>query len=170
MLAPKAKVLADAAGVRFETKVQFDGKLSNREADLILLILENLVQNGIEATPAGKTVEVMVTGTDGAISFEVCDQGSGLPAGTETRLFMPCTSVKIGGGGIGLAISKQLAQSLGAQLELAGNSSPAAGSGWSCHCNPPSATASPKFWRRIILIKFPVFLKILCVSQDLSGC
>ena len=122
MLAPKAKVLADAAGVRFETKVQFDGKLSNREADLILLILENLVQNGIEATPAGKTVEVMVTGTDGAISFEVCDQGSGLPAGTETRLFMPCTSVKIGGGGIGLAISKQLAQSLGAQLELAGNS------------------------------------------------
>jgi signal transduction histidine kinase len=88
-----------------------------------LLILENLVQNGIEATPAGKTVQVMVTGGAGAINFEVSDQGSGLPAGMETRLFMPCTSVKKGGGGIGLAISKQLAQSLGAQLELAGNSS-----------------------------------------------
>ncbi len=123
MLAPKAKALADAAGVCFETKVQCDARLSNREADLILLILENLVQNGIEATPAGKTVQVMVTGGAGAINFAVRDQGSGLPAGMETRLFMPCTSVKKGGGGIGLAISKQLAQSLSAQLELAGNSS-----------------------------------------------
>lgn len=122
MLAPKAKVLADAAGVRFETKVRLDGKLSNREADLILLILENLVQNGIEATPAGKTVEVSIAGDDGAIRFEVRDQGSGLPAGMETRLFMPCTTAKKGGGGIGLAISRQLAQSLGAQLELAGSS------------------------------------------------
>jgi signal transduction histidine kinase len=123
MLAPKAKALADAAGVRFETEVQLDGKLSNREADLILLILENLVQNGIEATPAGKTVEVMVAGDANAIRFEVRDQGSGLPAGLETRLFMPCSSVKKGGGGIGLAISKQLAQSIGAKLELAGSSS-----------------------------------------------
>jgi signal transduction histidine kinase len=123
LLAPKAKVLADAAGVRFETKVQFDASLSNREADLIMLILENLIQNGIEATPAGKTVEVVITGIDGKISFEVRDQGSGLPAGMKTRLFMPCTSVKKGGGGIGLAISNQLAQSLGGQLELADTSS-----------------------------------------------
>jgi signal transduction histidine kinase len=36
---------------------------------------------------------------------------------------MPCTSAKKGGGGIGLAISKQLAQSLGAKLELTGTSS-----------------------------------------------
>jgi len=122
MLAPKAKVLADAAGVRFETKVRLDGKLSNREADLILLILENLVQNGIEATPPGKAVELTIVGGAGAIRFEVRDQGSGLPAGMETRLFMPCTSAKKGGGGIGLAISRQLAQSLGAQLEMAGSS------------------------------------------------
>ena len=122
MLAQRAKALADPAGVRFETKVQHDGMLSNRDADLILLILENLAQNGIEATPAGRAVEVSVTEDDGVINFEVRDQGSGLPPGMEMRLFMPCTSGKKGGGGIGLAISKQLAQHLGATLELVNSS------------------------------------------------
>jgi signal transduction histidine kinase len=119
MLTPKAKALADSTGVRFGTRVQCDGTLSNREADLILLILENLVQNAIEATPPGKDVELSVKGDAGGIDFEVCDQGAGLPQSMRERLFMPCTSGKKGGGGIGLAISKQLAQSLGAKLELA---------------------------------------------------
>ena len=119
MLALKAKATADAAGVQFESKVLFDRVLSNREADLILLVLENLVQNAIEATPAGKHVELRVTGDTGAAIFEVRDQGPGLPAALAARLFTPVTSGKKGGGGIGLAISKQLAQSLGAELELA---------------------------------------------------
>jgi signal transduction histidine kinase len=121
LLMPKAMAMAETHGIRFETKVRFDGNLSNREADLILLILENLVQNAIEATPAGKLVELNVTADAGVIRFEVRDQGPGLPAGMESRLFLPCASGKKGGGGIGLAISKHLAQSLGAQLELAIN-------------------------------------------------
>jgi signal transduction histidine kinase len=119
VLAPKAKTLAEANGVRFETKLRFDGILSNREADLILLILENIIQNAIEATPAGKAVKLTVAEEAGVVSFEVRDEGSGLPPGLETRLFLPCTSGKKGGGGIGLAISKHLAQSLGAELDLA---------------------------------------------------
>jgi signal transduction histidine kinase len=122
MLAPRAKALAEATGVSFSAKVLLDHTLSNREADLILLILENLVQNGIEATTPGKSVELRVTGDSGAINFEVSDQGTGLSPGIQTRLFTPCTSAKKGGGGIGLAISKQLAQSLGATLELTDSS------------------------------------------------
>jgi signal transduction histidine kinase len=118
MLNQKAGILAESAGVRFQTKVLFDAVLLNREADLILLILENLVQNGIEATPPGKSVEVSVAGHVGNILFEVRDQGPGLPPGMAGRLFLPCTSGKSGGGGIGLAISQQLAKSLGATLEL----------------------------------------------------
>jgi signal transduction histidine kinase len=121
MLAPKADALARAAGVRFECKILCEGNLSNRDADLILLVLENLVQNGIEATTAGKEVAVQVADRAGALIFEVRDQGPGLPPGMAARLFQPCTSGKKGGGGIGLAISKQLAQSLGAKLELAEN-------------------------------------------------
>jgi signal transduction histidine kinase len=53
MVAQKSKAMAESSGVRCETKVMFDRSFSIREADLILLILENLVQNGIEATPPG---------------------------------------------------------------------------------------------------------------------
>jgi signal transduction histidine kinase len=123
MLAQKANVLAGSTGVHFETKVLFNRMLSNRDADLILLILENLAQNGIEATPPGKRVAVGVTGDAETIIFEVRDQGSGLPPGREARLFMPYATGKKGGSGIGLAISKQLTQSLGAKLELTDNSS-----------------------------------------------
>jgi nitrogen-specific signal transduction histidine kinase len=52
----------------------------------------------------------------------VVDRGPGLPERIKSRLFTPCTSGKPGGGGIGLAISQQLAQHLGARLELAGTS------------------------------------------------
>jgi signal transduction histidine kinase len=123
MLAQKAKALAGSAGVRFETNVQFDCALSNRDADLILLILENLVQNGIEATPPGKCVELRATAETGTLHFEVRDQGPGLAPAIAGRLFMPCTSAKKGGGGIGLAISNQLAQSLGAKLEVTASNS-----------------------------------------------
>ena len=138
ILSQKAKPLADSGGVRFVANVTLDRTLSNREADLILLILENLVQNGIEATPPGKSVELRVTGSAEAIDFEVCDQGGGLPPGLEKRLFMPCTSAKKGGGGIGLAISKQLAHSLGAKLELMENTP----SGCTFRLRLPQSTAA----------------------------
>jgi signal transduction histidine kinase len=142
MLAPRAKALADLGGVRLDAKVLFDHTLSNREADLILLILENLVQNGIEATPSGKAVELRVTGDAGAINFEVRDQGAGLSPGVQARLFTPCTSGKKGGGGIGLAISKQLAQSLGATLEL--TESGAAGCAFRLRLPRPTADAAQR--------------------------
>jgi signal transduction histidine kinase len=118
MLTQKARPLAERAGVRFGAARSCEAALSNREADLILLILENLAQNAIEATPPGKGVEVRVTGEAETIAFAVCDEGAGLPTAVAARLFTPGPSSKKGGGGIGLAISKQLAQSLGAKLEL----------------------------------------------------
>ena len=118
MLSARALPLAGSNGVRYETRAEIDQTVSNRDADLILLILENLVQNAIEATPQGKCVQVHATREDGEIKFEVRDQGPGLPASAQARLFTPCPSAKKGGGGIGLAISKQLAQSLGATLEM----------------------------------------------------
>jgi C4-dicarboxylate-specific signal transduction histidine kinase len=56
------------------------------------------------------------------ILAEVQDQGPGFPEGR--NVFTPCQSKKDGGSGIGLAISKQLANHLGASLELK-SSSPA---------------------------------------------
>jgi C4-dicarboxylate-specific signal transduction histidine kinase len=99
------------------------GVLANHTADLVLLILENLVQNAIDATPAGKAVRLAVCTEGDRVLMEVADEGPGLPPEMQTRLFRPCSSQKKGGSGIGLAISQQLANRLGAELSLKCSSS-----------------------------------------------
>jgi C4-dicarboxylate-specific signal transduction histidine kinase len=97
--------------------------LSNHEADLVLLILENLIQNALDATPAGKAVRFAVCAEGDRLVMEVADEGPGLPPEMQARLFTPCASSKKGGSGIGLAISQQLANHLGAGLSLKHSSS-----------------------------------------------
>jgi signal transduction histidine kinase len=109
---------AAAKGVQLESAVSASGAFSNREADLILLVLENLIQNAVDATPAGKKVRLGIFQEGGQVVMEVEDQGSGMPPEMVARLFAPCASSKAGGTGIGLAISQQLARHLGARLEL----------------------------------------------------
>ncbi|MSU36259.1 MAG: HAMP domain-containing histidine kinase [Pedosphaera sp.] len=94
------------------------GMLSNREANLVLLILENLATNAIQATPSGGTVRLWVQQTSGTIEFWVRDEGAGIPEAVRAKLFTSVISSKPGGSGLGLAISRQLALHLGATLDL----------------------------------------------------
>jgi signal transduction histidine kinase len=141
MLARKLQPAAAAAGVDFQTGVAPPGALSNHEADLVLLILENLVQNAIDATPAGKTVRLSVGTEGGRVVMEVADEGPGLPPEMQARLFTPCASQKKGGSGIGLAISQQLAKHLGAELGLKHSTSK--GCAFRLALPPPGSPAEP---------------------------
>jgi signal transduction histidine kinase len=96
--------------------------MPNRAANLVALILANLVQNAVEVTPRHGTVRLQLSNSREQLIWEVHDQGPGFPA--DRQPFLPCPSRKEGGSGIGLAISKQLALHLGAELELR-HSSPA---------------------------------------------
>jgi signal transduction histidine kinase len=123
MLTVRLRPAAQAAGVSLETRVTAEARLANREADLILLILENLLQNAIEATAPEKRVTLEISSKAESLVFQVRDEGPGLPPNVAPRLFTPCASTKKGGSGIGLAISRQLAKHLGAELELQNSSS-----------------------------------------------
>jgi len=96
--------------------------LSSRTANLASLVLVNLLENAIEATPAGGTVSLSVAREAGRVRFRVRDSGAGYPEHLREHLFRPCKSTRDGGSGIGLAISKQIADHLGAELELAESS------------------------------------------------
>jgi signal transduction histidine kinase len=109
---------AQMAGVELEASVEADGSLPNREANLTLLILENLLRNAIQATARGRWVRLVTVRTGDAVAFEVRDEGTGVPAHLLEKLFTPLRSPKSGGHGIGLAIGRQLANHLGAVLEL----------------------------------------------------
>jgi signal transduction histidine kinase len=123
ILEARLRSLAQASAVEYVCRLQTTGTISNRQADLLLLILENLVQNAIEATPTGQRVSLQLFRSGPGIAIEVEDQGPGLHPDLLDRLFTPCSSAKKGGSGIGLAISRQLAVHLGATLELERSSS-----------------------------------------------
>jgi signal transduction histidine kinase len=121
VVSSRVSSLAREREVRFAGLVQHDAVLSNRVANLVALILVNLIQNALQATPRGGAVSLQASRVDEAIVFEVRDEGPGFPA--ELTPFVPCRTAKEGGCGLGLALSKQLANHLGASLELKGSTS-----------------------------------------------
>lgn len=111
-----------AAAERHKVGIAFQAEgnctLSSHTANLIGLILVNLLENAIEATPPGGTVSLSVFREGDQLFFRVKDEGQGFPEHLRDRLFLPGRSTREGGSGIGLAISKQIADYLGAALEL----------------------------------------------------
>ncbi len=92
--------------------------ISHRDANLVLLILETLIQNAIQATPSDQPVLVEIASSGAHVLFKVQDGGRGLPQSIAETVFTPRASTKEMGSGIGLAISRQLALALGAELSV----------------------------------------------------
>lgn len=92
--------------------------VSSRTANLVSLILANLLENAIQATPPNKTVTLTLNRESKHWVWRVRDHGNGFPPHQRANLFLPCPSTREGGSGIGLAISKQIADHLGVALEL----------------------------------------------------
>jgi signal transduction histidine kinase len=94
------------------------GSFSSRKIQLLLLILRNLVENAVDASPENTAVVVELTGAGKDLEIVVSDAGPGLPQSIQEKLFEPVISSKSGGTGIGLAISSALARHIPASLEL----------------------------------------------------
>ena len=89
----------------------------------IELVLRNLIANAFEAVaempPGKKGVTVLTRMLQGdRILFRVADTGEGLPPAVRQRLFEPLATSKSTGMGIGLAISRTIADAHGGSLTL----------------------------------------------------
>ena len=95
-----------------------DFTLPNRETNCVLMILQNLSKNAIEATPPGGQISVSFHLADATLTVQLKDNGPGLPREQREDPFKPILSRKPNGSGIGLAISYQLARHIQADLHL----------------------------------------------------
>jgi signal transduction histidine kinase len=118
LVSARVAAVALGTGVRLEVRCRATGLLENRAANLVMLVLANLLENALQASSPGKRVELVILNQGGATVCRVRDQGTGIPDGVRDKVFSPVVSIKEGGSGLGLAISRQLAQHLGARLEL----------------------------------------------------
>ncbi|MBF0097764.1 MAG: MCP four helix bundle domain-containing protein [Magnetococcales bacterium] len=67
-------------------------------------VFRNLLQNALDASPAGGTVRVMVRLEEGWIRAEVADQGSGIAPEILPKIFEPFFTTKSTGLGVGLGL------------------------------------------------------------------
>ena len=79
-------------------------------------VLWNLVRNAIQFSPEGGTVTLVVSRSDEATSFEVRDEGSGVPEADRANVFDMFFTRRRGGMGLGLALSRQLVEGHGGQI------------------------------------------------------
>jgi PAS domain S-box-containing protein len=87
------------------------------DGDQIAQALINLVRNAVDAGGEGEPVELRWTVQGQAVEILVEDRGQGLPSGG--NLFVPFFTTKSGGSGIGLVLSRQIAEAHGGSLVLA---------------------------------------------------
>jgi signal transduction histidine kinase len=78
----------------------------------------NLVQNAVEATPAGGTLMLTGQGTATHVQLALRDTGSGIPAEQLARIFEPLYTTKSGGTGLGLYIVHEIVAAHAGQVTV----------------------------------------------------
>ncbi|MDQ8165396.1 MAG: ATP-binding protein, partial [Gemmatimonadota bacterium] len=96
------------------------------DGDQLDQVLINLVKNAADAVQGTEGgVRMRWSVTDGRLSVVVEDDGPGI--GQTANLFVPFYTTKVGGTGVGLVLSRQIAESHGGSLVLANRAGASAG-------------------------------------------
>jgi two-component system sensor histidine kinase QseC len=105
-----------------ELDVAVDLPLVPGNADMLSMLLGNLVDNAIRYTPNGSHIGVSVRRSATGLLMEVSDDGPGIPAAQRERVlerFYRIADQDEPGTGLGLAICRRIAEIHGARIDLA---------------------------------------------------
>jgi signal transduction histidine kinase len=86
----------------------------------------NVLDNAIEMSPPGSTVEIVVDANDTDGVVEICDQGPGVPHELRQRVFEPFFTTRTAGTGLGLAVTRCVAQAHGGSAQFLDSRRPGA--------------------------------------------
>ena len=102
-------------------------------------VLINLVQNALDASPAGSAVEIEAErASGGGARLRVLDRGRGVEPAVAGAVFSPGVTTKAAGSGLGLTIARALARQHGGDVALA----PRPGGGTAAEVTLPGAQAA----------------------------
>lgn len=111
------------------------------DAALLREVLRNLLDNAVQYTPAGGSIEISVAQNEGFAIITVADTGIGIPQSDQVRIFErfyrvdAARSREVGGTGLGLAIAKHIVEAHGGRIWVES----AVGAGSKFHFSVPLA-------------------------------
>jgi signal transduction histidine kinase len=76
----------------------------------------NLLLNAVQASPRGGKVRARIQPAGGGVVLEVADEGPGIPAEAGERVYEPFFTGRPGGTGLGLAVTRRIAEAHGGAL------------------------------------------------------
>ncbi|MFH1574873.1 MAG: ATP-binding protein, partial [Acidobacteriota bacterium] len=88
------------------------------DREFLIEIVENLLYNAKQASPAGGRVRVAVQKAGSEVEIIVEDQGPGVPAQLCERIFDPYFTTRPSGTGLGLSLVAQMAAAMGGGVRL----------------------------------------------------
>jgi signal transduction histidine kinase/DNA-binding response OmpR family regulator len=110
------KAAAKGVGLRFESRLR-DGRCS-LDGDQVKQVILNVALNGIEACDAGGAVTVFAreAANPAFVEIELADTGGGVSEDIADKLYDPFFTTKPEGTGMGLSISRKIAESHGGRI------------------------------------------------------
>lgn len=107
---------ADKKGLTLRSVIQPDIPAMNLDTGMVGSAFINLIENAVKYTPEGGLVEVEAAIADGSLRFRVSDNGLGISASDQKKLFRRNVRIRrkewerVKGSGLGLFIVKNVAQ------------------------------------------------------------
>jgi two-component system, OmpR family, sensor kinase len=110
----KFQLKADENRITLTAKIEKDLPFVNADIGLIERVLENLIENAIQNTPRGGSIELVLTPQRKDIAIQISDTGHGIPAEELPNIFDRFYQLDksrksdVGHSGLGLAITKKI--------------------------------------------------------------
>lgn len=116
--------LAGEKNMRLENLLPEEGVVVRADAEQLEQVFRNLLENAVKYGPSGGKVRVSSDPAPGIITFQVRDEGPGIPIQDQTRIFERFYRVEKdrtnhkGSTGLGLAICRHIIQNHGGKIWL----------------------------------------------------
>lgn len=129
VVARGCKLVLKPDNVTLDIEHHIDDPVAEIDADQILQVFVNLINNAYAAMPCGGVLKISTGGTAVMVKITFSDSGIGIPPENRSKIFEPFfTTKQIGSGsGLGLAISYGIIKMHRGNIRVESNSDPATG-------------------------------------------
>ena len=81
-------------------------------------VFVNIIKNAIQASPTDIIVTLNTAYSEHEVQISISDNGCGIPADIQAKIFQPNFTTKSNGNGLGLAISKHIVEGTGGRIDF----------------------------------------------------